>query len=469
MADVKTSIVQFNAATGGGNQNIESDGGLDGDTPKLVMIYAIGANSDDTAVVDMLLSIGYADGTNQFSNGSRWEDDQARCDSAQRASTSHVITIIDPGGTGVIGQAAWNAWRTTGDTGSNATGVQINWSTTPTLAFRCVAVFFSGADFDADIGTHQMPGADDTVENITAPGFEPDIVLFGISRTVDNVTNNDAHHTHTWMRSDKSATVEFSFNSVMSDDNDATDHALPICSAIDFGEGGGVDSGNRTGADLAIGRAQLFGGGGAGTTSYNARDFDSSGFSLVTRNSTGNPDDWFVSWCALDLGGLNSALVTSPKMETTGDHEITAIGFAPQLSIAMYGRVAFTAGGEDIQGSYCFTNTLEEHALCTHVRHGLDNSMDGTRYINTGAARCHSNVSQGLNPGDVQMEGTYVEQTADGFKINISNADQEDLQIPGNFDDVYMCLEDENFVPPDEDLLFRGDVRKRRSNPLIRM
>lgn len=466
MADVKTSIVQFNAATGGGNQNIESDGGLDGDTPKLVLIYAIGANSDDAAVVDMLLSIGYADGTNQFSNGSRWEDGQSRCDSAQRASTSHVITIVDPGGTGVIGQAAWNAWRTTVDTGSNATGVQINWSTTPTLAFRCVAVFFSGADFDADIGTHQMPGADDTVEDITAPGFEPDIVLFGISRTVNNTTNNDAHHTHTWMRSDKSATVEFSFNSVASDDNDATDHALPICTAIDTGEGGGVDSGARTGADLAIGRAQLFGGGGAGTTSYVARDFDSSGFSLVTRNSTGAPDDWFVSWLALDLGGLQSALVSHIKMETTGFHNIDEIGFAPQLVIGMHGRVAFTAGGEDVQGSYCFNNGIEHHALCTWVRHGLDLSMDGTRYINTGCARCHSNVSQGLNPGDMQMEGTFSKIFGAGIQFNISNADQQDLQIPGNFDDVYMALEDPNF---DGSLLFRDNVRKRRTNPLIRM
>lgn len=468
MADVKTSIVQFNAATGGGNQNIESDGGLDGDTPKLVLIFAIGANSDDTVVTDMLLSRGYADGTSQFSQGVRFENDQARCDSAHRASASHLITIIDPGGTGVIGQATWNAWRTTADTGSNATGVQINWATTPTLAFRCVAVFFSGADFDSDIGQHTMPGTDDQVENITSVGFEPDIVLFNVSVNTSNTTVNDGAFTHTWMRSNKVDTIEFSRNTFASDDNNGTEHVIPVCTAVDTGEGGGVNTASRTGADASLGLVRVFGGGGSGASAYAARDFDSSGFSLVTRNDSGSTNDWVVSWLALDLGGLNSALVTSPKMETTGDHEITAIGFAPQLTIALYGRVSFQAGGEDVQGSYCFMNNTEEHALCTWVRHGLDNSMDGTRYINTGAARCHSNVSQGLNPGDVQMEGTYVEQLANGIKINISNADQEDLQIPGNFDDVYMCLEDENFAS-DPDLLFRGDVRKRRSNPLIRM
>lgn len=306
--DVHIAIVPFLTPSATGTLDIVADGSggtksLGGRTPKVVILVGSLADDDDNAETAGVTSIlGWAiNGGNAYSFTTITADNQASTVDRRKARTLPLETI-NTSLTSILAASA-SAWIDN--------GVTLNFTTLNAAAQnkRCYAILLAGNDVEAYAGFQNLGTGTNSTFDITAPGFEPDLVfLGGPLNTTDPNSSNSNDAIICWGVSTKGG-----------------DHR-----ALYWGERSSITAGGQPRSALYDTASLAFFENVTGTLVYTglADTFDSSGFTI---RLTGTAASQRLLYLALRVGGLGVSLTDFVAETTTGNKAYTGLGFEPQF------------------------------------------------------------------------------------------------------------------------------------------
>lgn len=311
---VTVAEVRVAANTSTGTQDITTPD-LGGLTPKAVLLIATRAVTDGVAVDGAGLYLGMTDGTNTLNQAYEEEHGAPTSDVQSKTDLSSPPLLIIYDGTAddiIEGSADFSAWITD--------GIRINWTDAPASAFLITAVFFAGTDLSAAcLLPTSLGDTTDLATDITAIGFESDVFIpmlchsgTGVGMAMGLVHNN------------RSGTVTQRSVNYFSRNGQAT---LQVFSVMR--------------ADAGVAEYST---GGVFDWRGEFSSFDSSGFTVTTRNAGGNSRQ--MGGLALRFGAspvVASKVYTSPTPTSTGSHTDSNPGFQPQFVLYLMNRAQTAA------------------------------------------------------------------------------------------------------------------------------
>lgn len=385
-ADV--AVVQAAARTTSGNQSFTSTGF---GQPVAAMFIISRASVTDTVTAAASMAIGFTDGTRNVSTGVRAEDNVATTDTSKRYMTDKAIFLISPTDGTVEGEANFNAWVTD--------GVELNWTTAPGTGWLVTAILFGGTGITNAYTAHGVSSASigGTVD-VTAPGFQPDVVIVVSpvgSFTVDTETATASINVGAVVRGAGNPHTQRSAAVTMT--SGVTTPAS--CLVVDTNSVHRAST-NATGEEVEI------------------TDFDSSGFTLTTREvATASR----IIYLALKLSGITASLQTITFPTGTGNASITGTGATPQFVLLAQTSADSTdardcaSGDSETFGLGAFTSSAAGvHGFASQDAAGVENSA-------TASIADTKPVNQ-IRDDATFMEATFVSMDSDGWTLNYSTA-----------------------------------------------
>ena len=362
---------------------------LGGLTPKAALFICSYSVTDATAADHNNLSIGAATGASEeWCLSTNDEHNQGTTDNYKTTDSDRCIRLNTPSTDTIDGEAEFIAFI--------ANGVRINWLNAPSSAWLLTVVLFAGTDLSAHAGYAGLGNTVDLTTDITAPGFEPDIVLTAGQRTAI-----DSGNAHWWpsigiVHNDDGIT-QHSYGNLFYD-NVATSSQLAR-----YTESYGI-------LEVAAG-ANLDWGGEFGT-------FDANGFSVTTRINGANNSTMF--YLALNFNSAVDAWVgTHTTPTSTGNDSETNPGFKPQIVIQGLSLVeAVDTGYSDNRtGALGFSVFDADHEYTT-----IGSSEDAVATTNTQSLADDRAIVVPDDDGTLDIEATFVSFDANGWTVNYSNA-----------------------------------------------
>lgn len=375
---ITVDVVEFTLNTSTGTQDIT--GSLGGLTPKAALFFVVAATVDGTAAAHASMSIGAATGaSNEWAFHSNAEDAQATTDTYRATSSARCILLTDPGIATVDMDAEFSAFITN--------GVRINIATASS-AYKGICILFAGSDLTVHANNVGLGNTVDLETNITAPGFEPELVF----AAAVNKTTMDAD----------GANAEISFGIVHNGVSiTQRQYAWFSNDAVAAGAPNG-EIRNDSGI------------GGEDDWTGEFANFDASGFSVITRTDGGNSTD--MGYLALDFNGVVGVSLDSEGSPTSiGNDSTTNPGFTPQAVIGLQSYMqAFNTNYEDADagawGVLAFTSSVE---LCAAIADEKAAATTNTQsYINTKA------IDVPNDDGTVALTAPFVSMDANGYTLN---------------------------------------------------
>jgi hypothetical protein len=299
--NVAVARVALNAGTG--NQDITTTD-LGGETPGAVIFVVTQGVTDATAADHATIGFGAATATTE-----RWaccstsEHGQAAVDTRRRAMTDECMLKVAPSGSNVEIEADFVAFI--------ADGVRINIAVQGTgTQYLLTALFFEDASLNAFAGTYAPGTSVDASVDVTAPGFEPDLLLLATHGIAFGDSVNAAFH---------SMSLGFAVN-------DGADTQRCIAQAEDDPAAAGAPVARLSTSHAAMELVETT---GAINWASEIDDYDANGFSSILRIATAGTAD--VGYLALAFGGNDVWVGSHASPTATGDDSSTAPGFKPQL------------------------------------------------------------------------------------------------------------------------------------------
>lgn len=303
MAKAQVGVGVF-TVSGTGNVTVRSDR-LRGLKPKgyIVVMSRHATANDGAATSNAIISVGFTDGTTSVFACSTSESGAAATDVYRDQGTGSVLKFISL--TGTTDTAATHSSFISG-------GCILNFGTFGVGATaRGYVIFFAGDDVSCHVGTQGL-GTGTTALDITAPGFQPDVV-FALHANAANA----------------SAVENFfglSFGIAVRDGSDT--QAYVSWAEVDADAAGGNPAQNIS-TLYGLGQQNA----GAASEAYHLTfgTFDANGFS-VTPSASASSDD--MNYLAVKLG-TSVALVDIGTPTATGNTGYTSPGFQPQAVITV--------------------------------------------------------------------------------------------------------------------------------------
>jgi len=345
---VTVAVHRFAINTVTGTQDITTPD-LGGLTPKAAMFITSAGITDGTARVDGGMSVGFTDGTVTGAAGTR-ADDALGTANTQRGSAltegtdeDSCVMLVSPTSNALEFRAEFDSWLTD--------GIRIDVIVAPSVAYLVTVVFFAGSDLTVDVDVVTIGNTVDNETDVTAPGFEPDLVFFTTIGANTPSQTSQGHYSFGVAHFDGASTITQKAVGYQDRDNNPT---------------------MRTASWLSSNRALAIYQNTTNAIDFLAEiaNFDSSGFSIFERNAGGN--NARVVYLALDFGGVVDAWVGSIDTPTaTGNDAQTGPGFKPQVvGFGMTIAVSEDANNNSGQGSVGFSvfDADDEYAVsCSSV------------------------------------------------------------------------------------------------------
>lgn len=301
------AVVELDSRTTTGTQDFTSTGF---GTPVAVLCMASRAATNGTAVNGAGFSVGASDGTRQWFASYRSETASNPTATGRRAGTVAILQLSTSGG--ITMEVAFSAWITD--------GVRLNYVTAPGSSVKVACTLIGGAGIaQAYVGTAASPGTVDTGTDVTAPNFQPDVVIGAVSDTSTFVNTNTAQGI---------LSLGYAVRSASGNPHPQRCISILDVNAVTPSQLATYVSGNR------IGRAP-----NTGFTMLEVQDFDAQGFTLMTRTFS---QALTMGYLALRLtGGLVASVDTLISGDATGVQTFPGLGLTPQF--ALLGLSANTA------------------------------------------------------------------------------------------------------------------------------
>lgn len=314
---VSVAVVRVAANTSTGTQDITT-ADLGGLTPKGAILIATRAVTSGTAADGAGWYVGFTDGTNHANMG--YEDlhgSETTLTLGSQDTTSPPVLIIYTGAaTGTIdGSANFSAWITN--------GITIDWTDAPAAAYLITAYLFAGSDLSAAaLVATDVANTVDNVTDITSIGFEADVVILGCNDPVAMANQAGIHLG--FIHNDRGGTV--------------------VQRAIAMSSRSGQTAGQARATMHTNACAAVYLGNGSLDWYAEAGSFDSSGFSVTTRNAGANGAD--LCGLALRFGAspvVSSKVYTYSTPTSTGSNTDANPDFEPQFVMYLMTKTAVAA------------------------------------------------------------------------------------------------------------------------------
>lgn len=431
---------------------------LGGNTPVGAIFLANGGDAinDDSQGQGCMPSIGFTDGTNQICVTNVEEHLSGRSDCKNAGYNDEVVAAFNPAGSGGADDVNINfdSWRTTAQTGTDQTGVRLNVGKNTDSFTKGIAVMlFAGADVQFAVGSTAL-STQDTFVDETGPGFEPDIVLCVVNNAFGGTERGGHFFSFGIVHNGVSVTAHYtSFfredNGDPPDTNKESDTTANHCGM------------HHTGSFLD-------------THEVECGEFDANGMSFRARNANATDD---VGWCAIELGGLQIDLREYALWtENFGDPHEESFSFHPGAMMMIRGA-GFGTFGQGSSRMFSHVGMQARNQVNGVVSSGgisFDCDADSTNHraggvVFDGLAESVASTADFTFSGSLDIVGggvgdelTHLEFREDNT-IHWRGIDEFSAAVC----DHNMMLVIEDPRPPNN--LFGNLVRKRRTNPLVRM
>lgn len=299
---ITTAVIRQAANTSTGTQDFTSSGF---GTAKAAIFLFTSAVTDGTAINGHDIGMGFTDGTKQYVLNGNSVHNVGTTDNRRYLFTNAVITFGTPGASSpTLAQAAFSAFITD--------GIRINWTVVNT-ATLITCILLGGDDLSVHANEKSMLDTVDSVIDITDPGFEPDVILAINSEKIT------ASGDRPWLF--------LTFGAVHNDGAGGIDQRF-------------ISHAMKDGLATSEIYSRISNQGGCGTISASSGNydwygefsaFDSSGFSVTTRNAGGN--NALLCYLALKFANHESWVGTHTTPTSTGNDAETGPSLKPQLVI----------------------------------------------------------------------------------------------------------------------------------------
>jgi len=267
------------------------------------MFFVGPATADDTITADSWISLGFCTATEEGCTNVQREDASDPSDVRSSLTAARVMTGQDLTG------AAGEDWGMSFDS-FHTDGVRIIVDDQSPTAFLGTCVLIGGTDVsDVCVGTHDDLGNGTSAVDITAPGFEPDLVFFSTTG------NNDAPES--WVQKSGNSSFGIAHNG----GNQRVNYVWTAHNA-GFGDNSNSNVNNTVGTGATTGTGTEW----AGTIGA----FDASGFSVTP--SAGSGFDC-LQYFALKFTNSPDIAVIDTSYPTAGNYAETAPGFTPNFGL----------------------------------------------------------------------------------------------------------------------------------------
>jgi len=334
------------------------------------------------------MSIGAVTGSSErWTIGVADEHDITNTDSWRTMYDTLCLVLINTSGA-VVAQADFVSFITN--------GIRINWSNAPGQAFLLTVILFAGLD-DAYAGHFDVPDSEDGSVDVTAPGFEPDL-LFGISSNIRDMNYGTVAMGAMHIGHAVNGGNQMSLGWYTEDNSYFADVAGEL------NDGYGYSAVVETGSSWFY---IEFGG------------WDSSGFTATKRLSGGTPEH--VCYLALkfsDSPGIYLDVIDTKG--STGTQAYTGPGFQPMfLCLGLSALTAVdTYNSSNFGGSFGIgVATATDNEYTTGIQ-----SDDGASPSNTQSLADSIVGNQPGEAGNVLNEAELDSWDTNGFTLNFTTA-----------------------------------------------
>jgi len=372
---VSVATTRVESRTGSGTQDITIEGF---GTPKAAIFICTFAHAAANPRDSIFFSVGMTDGTEQICNTIYAECDKATTNTSRISFTDRVADVYQGSY-----DCAFDSFI--------EDGVRVDWTGNPTVGYYITVILFGGDDLSADV--HECAPATGGT-NITAPGFEPDLlIVVGVANPIP------ASGTHAILSlglvSGGVSPVNRAVMFESEDDVAATEINVSVREDACCGQ---------IHADAVTWKAS------AGT-------FDADGYTMTSDNDVSGDE---VAVLALNFGGAVDCWVgTMDTPTSTGDDAQTGPSFTPQfvLLLANLMTAVGTVGTGSVGtiGTCCFDDTRESCDAAS--------DEDGADTTDNQGLSADSAASVPSDDGSSLFAGTFKSFDANGWTINFSATD----------------------------------------------
>jgi hypothetical protein len=392
---ITTAVVRAGASATATTQDFTSSGF---GTAKACIVICTLAVTDGTAAADNAFGLGFATGTsNRFCQCPADEDGVATQDCTRVIRNDSIIWLSNPGSSGSLAVADFTAFITD--------GIRITWSSVTGNQELVTVILLGGDDLSAHANSITWLDTVNEAIDVTAPGFEPDIVFMIGSR--DEVFNTPG-----------GGDTEASFGICHNDGaSGITQRAI----------GMRYDNGEATSAvemEFSTDATLVYSNNGSHDWEVELGTFDSSGFTATARDAGGNNS--VCAYLALKFASHSSWVGTHSTPTSTGNSADTGPGFTPQFamlgpSTAITADTLYTDSTALTTGIAAFDGTNE---FCTTV-----SSEDGQATMDTQSLSDNTAVNVPDSGGTALLTASYVSFDANGFTLNYSAVDASNIRL----------------------------------------
>ena len=372
---IKQTRVALNTTTGTQDITISGIG-----TPKAAMVILQNASTDNTNTANATACIGFTDGNRGVHSWINSRNGVSSSSTRRRTGDNSWGFSYNPSGF-VVTDFDFQSWITD--------GVRIN--ITSANGDDCFAtfVFFYGSDV-LNVYCDLVQLASTSI-NVTAPNFEPDLVIVaGNGDAAQDTRTVHAIQSYGFAINDVSETNAGLF---YYDENSQTT----------------MDNGQYVSNTACA--AQYFN----GTLSYQTSvdTFDSQGFTFTSTASTGND---YVIYLAVEFDSLDLSLTIEDSPSLTGAYSITA-GFTPQFSMLLASRTGAVNTGDTTDAGQLALYTVDG----TNDYSAVYSSEDAVTTSDTITRSSSGKVITLDNSSAVENEGTFTSFGATGPNFNFTS------------------------------------------------
>jgi hypothetical protein len=381
----RTCVITQDSLTTTGDQDFTEPGF---GTPKAAIIIATSAESDDVVNDNVLLSIGFTDGTRQVAMKGTGDHNVGTTNTNQRTSEVEVAILY----TKNLSENTWVQFKEWTED-----GVTLTYNPNSlTDSVRITVVLLAGDDLSAY--ADYLNAHDSVNQSVTeTTGFRADAII-----TIGMVLNpNRGNYTH-----NRGPALGFCLG----------DAALTQkCTTYSWGDADA--SGNST-LMLETGRSAKYVVDGGEESSIEITAIDDTGFTVTTRDSGAVNHNYHYLALKIDNKDFWMDYVDSPT--STGEKAVTLPGFKPEFLLQLLTMAPATdtlyynanAGAFGVS----VVNERSERSLCIADEFGADptNTQDFTS---------ESSIILYGDDGTLEFDATFVSFNINGWTLNYTTAD----------------------------------------------
>lgn len=386
-------------------------------TVQFAIVEVVGAVAADNSVAPHIHSYGVWDGTNVRSISAFDANSVGTTNCDRSASNSNIVSLIDPAGAGTINRTATISAITD--------GIRLTWNNGDCDGYT-VRVLIGNGVVAVDVDNFNMSATQNNTASTTSPGFEPDVIFTLHARQSFNGSVQPTIYNSIGVAVNKT-TIEQGCVWHYSQNATGTSNIKMLLST------------QRVAARTSETDA-----------TYEITSFDSSGFTVTTRDATAATVE-VLSFLAIKLNGTPElAIDVEQSPLSTGNEDFTSAGFEPEFGFAM--TTAFRSGNENTfrndtrAGPYGIGMFNSDEERCNNV-YSFDNV---TTTVTRSRMENYAVVGLSTTSGNRDVRASFVSWLSTGVRLNYNDVDGSERMF------LLMLIKDGEAAVEDRKAIQRG-------------